>query len=428
MDGIDNPWEKIAVRTKGEQYNQLKNDFSWVLKNDRDYLTLADSTKQKRSDKSVDWGIPNQIVGNPETAQFFLCLLNPQTNTDTSVFNDDEPSLTKYCQQEAEWCQDPEDYYDCIIDEKHNILEREITDFYHGYFFKNQVTPMIINNRIEHIVERIKAIWRENYGDYKKNTGPKVNNDLNVDFVELCHKKLLQFFEQYVLDVKAGKKGSFSRKQFDSNFDQDVLEELSSWKAEELDSKCRQLSHALDPFKNQYFLFNYYWHILTDDEDRVTYFEQLYNEKNLTKKFHDYRICNLELLPYRTNKADGIRLKPHARYGYLASANFAARVILKKIVTAAPEQDLFFVFRSYGNWKSAIDQAIVDLQRNGRKDWEIKAGKLNSNEIAQKYFYGFPNANTSLSRNNLRRIVDGKITNSPIDQDVYERMKQAIRK
>ena len=33
---------------------------------------------------SIDFGLPNQVIGNPETAEIFVCLLNPRTRSDTS--------------------------------------------------------------------------------------------------------------------------------------------------------------------------------------------------------------------------------------------------------------------------------------------------------------------------------------------------------
>lgn len=120
-----NLWDEKLIHQKGEEYIRkyragLRKDFSWLLDADKKYL------KSDRAD-SINWGLPNQVIGNPTTANLFLCLLNPRVN-DASA---DYEGFSGYVDKEFgnnpnEFFDDPDMYYQHIIQTNQNVLASEL--------------------------------------------------------------------------------------------------------------------------------------------------------------------------------------------------------------------------------------------------------------------------------------------------------------
>lgn len=86
-DPTEDERENFKARDNGD-------DFSWVLESDKTKLDV------EKGDQSIRWGIPNQIIGDPASASFFLCLLNPRTRN--SKISADSKSLQKFITAENE--------------------------------------------------------------------------------------------------------------------------------------------------------------------------------------------------------------------------------------------------------------------------------------------------------------------------------------
>jgi len=139
------PWKELDIKEKVQEYNgchdgkAANEKFSWVLKSDREKLDfIGDYNKNKSGklvpcDKSIDWGIPNQVIGNPMEANFFLCLLNPRTRNDketTKIIESKNGKLKDYIISENEEIKDnnpknQKEYFGPI-----NQNEKEIYDKY----------------------------------------------------------------------------------------------------------------------------------------------------------------------------------------------------------------------------------------------------------------------------------------------------------
>ena len=453
---VNGPWDEKKITDLGKEYNhRTNNDFSWVLDAERDYLVLDNDNGAKKSDKSVEWGIPNQMIGNPDTANFFLCLLNPRTTSDTSAFNDPKNnlSLNDYIEKEKESLKDNE-YYAHIIDDQHNVLKLEAEQLMQTEVYKKHISPKIIANRKQKIVDLIKDCWITQYPKHAdkvsdsevltKKWDDDFKDEFNIqfddEFTKLIQKQFDYFLDKYVQDINAGKSGNFSQKQFDDDFYSKIEQTITkwhdqadTWRVADLDNLfnektvsfvARKVGKFLDPFKEQYYLSTYYWHILADKLDKTEFYENLYKEPDLANKFNNYHICNLELFPYRTNGVDGIHLKHGFHYGDLKSTQYVVSRIIKRIYSDTNKTEPYFVFRAYGGWKQAIEEYLDNLNsKKNKTDWEEKATGKTIADI-EKYFYGFPNANASLTETNLKEIDgDEKVD---IDGDKYTEMKQAI--
>lgn len=157
-------WKEKDIKEKGKIYNEYfdgsrddssddsskENGFSWVLKKDAKVLNLkkekidsSDPDKEKTRklnlniDKtSVNLGIPSQVHGDVEDAEFFLCLLNPRVQNnkelkaEENTLKGENMSIKDYTSIEDkngdEYFKDPNKYISHIYD-KDNILFEEIT-------------------------------------------------------------------------------------------------------------------------------------------------------------------------------------------------------------------------------------------------------------------------------------------------------------
>lgn len=120
-----NPWDKETICQKGKEYirnynSDTQSDFSWVLDDDKKALKLDKAD-------SINWGLPNQVIGNPKTANLFLCLLNPRINDRTTPYKDFKGYVAKESQQNPEeYFEDVDMYYQHIIQTNQNVLAKEI--------------------------------------------------------------------------------------------------------------------------------------------------------------------------------------------------------------------------------------------------------------------------------------------------------------
>ena len=83
-----NATEYIKFYDDKEKSKKEIKDFSWVLDADKKVLKLGRNSKDVNS---IKWGIPNMVIGNPESADFYLCLLNPRVqDSETKADNVEE--------------------------------------------------------------------------------------------------------------------------------------------------------------------------------------------------------------------------------------------------------------------------------------------------------------------------------------------------
>lgn len=139
----ENIWDESAIEKLGGEYNKLYNSgkddgFSWVLDEDKEVLELEKKTdnslKLNTDITSINLGLPSQVHGKVDEADFFLCLLNPRVQNNKGLeskeatLNNGKMSIRDYVeieeQNEKEHFDEVNQYYKHITEDK-NILSKE---------------------------------------------------------------------------------------------------------------------------------------------------------------------------------------------------------------------------------------------------------------------------------------------------------------
>lgn len=144
---------------KEEFIDALENnneEFSWVL--DDDKKLLGEKTLQK---KSIKYGIPTQVTGNPETAKCFLCLFNPSVDKEFDELDYQSAKLKQYF----------ENIEDNISGADYNNKIKELKS-----------STIIINER--------NNIFNFNNGKYYKNYFDGINRSVDITGKALVKEKL----------------------------------------------------------------------------------------------------------------------------------------------------------------------------------------------------------------------------------------------
>lgn len=116
VDAAYNIWaqQEEWLKQQAKRYMaHTTSEFSWVLPKDQ--------KKLKQTAISIKYGIPNQVLGNPETANLFICLMNPRTR----VVHRNTENLTEYIVAEGENYPKVQDYIAHITSEQ-NVLVGEL--------------------------------------------------------------------------------------------------------------------------------------------------------------------------------------------------------------------------------------------------------------------------------------------------------------
>jgi hypothetical protein len=129
MKKLKNPWIKSEIEQKArvyiDKYNGETNQkFSWILDGDKDAI------RHDKAGDNINWGLPNQIIGNPKTANVFLCLLKMPVRSNKlhrgfKEFVDNENNVAGdeyFTEKELS------KYYDHIVNTKENVLSQELRD------------------------------------------------------------------------------------------------------------------------------------------------------------------------------------------------------------------------------------------------------------------------------------------------------------
>jgi len=172
---MENPWNEKTITSLGKKYNEYyekekelekkgelkdtdkigEDEFSWVLEEDKGKI---DDSKSN----SIKWGIPNQVIGDYEKANLFLCLLNPRTRNLT----DEGKNLKSYINKENngngnEYSDNPENYMSMIFPNE-NVLSSEIRDLKNSYICENLISKDEIDDVSKLIAVFVKNIWDDN--------------------------------------------------------------------------------------------------------------------------------------------------------------------------------------------------------------------------------------------------------------------------
>lgn len=392
-----NIFDDDYMKIKGQKYINAISDsdndnFSWVSDADKKVLNLEElntSGKNKgelRSNindiRSINWGIPNMIIGDYKTAKFYLCLLNPRvqdatkeaTNIQEYVEKETGKALKEIFDDEDQNNDCRDEYYSKKEDYSAHLINVETNAYYNELKKLNHfVKGTTMKDEYDAFSKKYKNVKKDDKSDYEKKHNP------------LRKMYYLHTYYNYLF-----------RDQY----------------ADGKDTKGEVEAEIFDELNQRY-------------------------EKNGDKISH-LKICDLELFPYRTEgKPTGSLFKKGKSYKDLDSSKYVANIILDRVEKAnltkesdeTLEDNPIFVFRSYQDWfkvllqefakrkeikideKKTDKKNLEDEKNSGKKDLEDKLLEQYLEET-NDYFYEFSAPqNGSLSINNIKKATI-KINNS----------------
>lgn len=434
--------------TKEEVKNFKSKDngenFSWVLDSDRDKLVLSeadlkdgeikkyldksklDGKKRKPEDlvcdKSVNWGIPNQIVGDPDEANVFLCLLNPRTRNNISKCTNLEEYINLENKNGGEFFNSSEEYRKHIINDEENILQQEMSRLFNRKLnrdeYQNKVIPMFVKYIDKEIqVDKHKISddkWKKikdefSLGDHFKiilnqefNKIINNNNELlqldNIDKLinNELHSEILHEIKRWIGIYKRNVKVIFP---------EDKKIAITGLNLKLIKIFKSQIESELDPINDSYYFKEYYWKLLNDmnASNSGELIDNIKENKN-ENWFSNLKICNIELFPYRTIDENGIRFNKGYSYKNLTTSCEMAAIIVKRIKKYEINRKKYgttknvkpiFIFRSYSKWEDVIREYLSKNKNVLEESYEMLEGE---------YFYKYPNEKGIISSMNIKRV------------------------
>ncbi|WP_368791302.1 hypothetical protein AB3Z09_04205 [Companilactobacillus farciminis] len=339
----------------GEYKKAVKNNdnsFSWVLDGDKDSIKNIEKSMSKSS-RSIKWGLPNLVIGDYENAEFFLCLLNPRVQSSTS----DGKNIKDYVKRETG--------FDVNVDDDQ--------ENYNDEFYSDE------KKYYSHMIDKsTTALYRD------------VSNLQKIENLEDIFTKYIEDYENEPRIKKASfeKKNNPVRKQYYLHTYYNFV--FRKEEIKDITKKSKKSKEKLQESKES-----------AAQKEREVY-KYLYTKK--LSEISKLKICDLELFPYRTESTpnDSLEDKDGVGYSKMASAQFVARVIIKR---ALEKNSPIFAFRSYDKWEKVIRH---ELKECGVSDIERVY------IIISKNFYRFSSSRSAaLTKNNLKSVLTGeKISNN----------------
>lgn len=311
---FENFWDENEIKQKAKVYHsyfedpEKKGDFSWINEKDKDSL------KKNNIKKSLKWGIPNHILGDIDKAKFIIGLLNPGTNM---------------TEKDANKCETV------------------------GTYIKSEMNEEIGENRDLVIRTKEKKYKIPFPGSSKEVYEEKFNKELNK----------YSFYYNHILDKENVLSQELKKLYELYNDNIDVFEDLKKHYVGKNENK---IEHPLKKFA--YYFSTYYKGCFdynsksSQIEVAICHYERIFqkiseakrkgNNKEIDQKFEkalfNMPISNIELIPYRTEKAPEIK--------FLESSKVSANAIIEKIMQ---DKDTIVILRSYEtktySWKKLFE-------------------------------------------------------------------------
>lgn len=352
--------KKIDEFIKGEN-----NSFNWFLEDD-----IAQGAVDINNVKYINarYSIPNQIIGNPETANLFICLYNPRTDEEA----DNQTNLKDFQQ---------------IISGK--LINQE-------FFSVNTNNYFDVENFSSKTDEEKKVIVRETY---KKHV---INVEENILYQELrkiiCVLKREELKDDNIFnpDFDKSKKENYNNFYYLNNYYAALFSKAG------MQEKCTQYRVPFEKIEAKIFPNGKL------DEEAAN---------KLLEQFKALDICNLEINPYRSKN------KKNFSFGHISAktSEYSARLIVQRIINHKKNNEtsqLRFILRSKAEWSECINKVLPDYQ-NELQDLFPKNLKKEENyqfDDFLEYFCGLGSRNGTLSLKNLR-ILDTSSKNAVQDKN-----------
>ncbi|MCC3738096.1 hypothetical protein [Staphylococcus hominis] len=322
---FENFWDENEIKQKAKVYhNYFENpkkegDFSWVNEKDKD------SFKKNNIEKSLKWGIPNHILGDIDKAKFIIGLLNPGTN---------------------------------MIKKDANKCETV------GTYIKNEMNEEMGENRDLVIRTKEKKYKIPFPGSSKEVYEEKFNKELNKH----------SFYYNHILDKENVLSQELKKLYELYNDNIDVFEDLKKHYVGKNENK---IEHPLKKFA--YYFYTYYKGCFDYNSKSsqikvaICHYERIFqkiseakrkgNNKEIDQKFEkalfNMPISNIELIPYRTENAQDLKMQ------FLESSKVSANAIIEKIMQ---DKDTIVILRSYEtknySWKKLFEDICEEKNIN----------------------------------------------------------------
>lgn len=262
-----------------------------------------------------------------------------------------------------------------------------------------------------------------NIKSYYKDLANKIEKSLSTENV----KSDYYFYEQMDLEIKDDYKNLEKEMVKEYIYDEktsiltkELLKIKHYLQENEFEGKWEDLKKKDDLTRRIKYIWEYFKYVLEDSEQNIKdskYLDNLPDDYKLygesrenTSKVTTNKVVNLELCPFRSNKADMIKNEIlNTQF-----SEFSAYIIwyrigkylndlenYRKNIVRQIEKPLF-IFRSYSKWQ---DKLVATLHKihNEDIDNEIIEGYIE--KINLEFFYHFPNQSGMISQNNLKKFV-----------------------
>lgn len=346
------------IREKAREYIELyqsngnSEHFSWVHPEDAPYI-------KENGCNAVRWGIPNQILGDIDKAKFIFGLFNPGTQMRTGIGNECK-DITEYVEEEKK--------------EERNLGVD-------GVNFESKEYSENLNFYLEHVI-----------------------SVENVMAQEL--KKLYKIFkEDREVLLNRNKNGKLSKNSYNGAVVKKIAYYLFAYYSKAfMDNGLKS-----NGFQNS---MRYYYNLFEKIEKVKGIVKEKSLNYNVEQEFNHavekIAICNIEMIPYRSNGAKDIVNAYRKKLVDLPSTSKIASLITEKIIRDTDTIAVFRAFRPKGKngWRYI-------LERNAEEQ------EINFKENIKPSLFHFSNSSAALSKKNIK-------THDSLAENPQEKVDKAV--
>ncbi len=321
------------IREKAREYIDLYNSngnsdhFSFVHPEDEPYIKTDGCN-------AVRWGIPNQVLGDIEKAKFIFGLYNPGTQMKTGIGNKCK-NINEYVEEE----QKEEDNTGTV---SVNFDSKEYSDD-SNFYLEHVISD---ENIMSQELKKLYKVFKGNWGAVQKENG---------DYDSKVVKKIAYYLSAYY-------------------------------------SKVFMDNGPKNGFQNSMI---YYCNLFEKMERaKVIVKENSLNydvEKAFNQAVENIAICNVEMVPYRSNMKGDIKKSKKKELVDLPSTSIVANLIVEKLIV---DTDTIAIFRSFSPEKKTGWRYV--LERNAEEQG------INFKENIKPALYHFSGQNAAFSKNNIK--------------------------
>jgi len=362
----------------------------------------------------------NEINGDYQTANLFLCLLKPWFETDNEYHGDKEENIL--VQEFATMLSQnlgPKDQLELIKAIGNYIKFNLLTVYKVAPSSKDLAEFEDIWNKFSNefnLSDELKAKAIKEYNSLLKNNFSAIAKSIERHKLTNSMNNILSGGFKQALYSEKNKLVIKVEKNLIGNDSGDYQSNLLIYLEQKIAEKfIKQLEDTLNPTNHLYYFMNYYWPLVSNIQQdsldaKLDYLDSFYeiqgvglertlNIKRTLSGISSYKLCNLI----------GAQSKD------TSSVYELSKLILERIYDDKSNDQLRFVFNSYKyNWKNILMSCLK------QRFTDISESELNEKyrDECETYFYELTTPKSSLAADNLHKV---SVTN-----DEYQAMKNSI--